>query len=1086
MGCDNKALPYCTCLAIVAKKARHRRRTKQWSPQWLEREVDSGAWQRGSAYFREGRAEIVDIIDEKGDLTILGRCQGSDPEPYEQEITFGSGYQGPMLLGGCDCPVGFNCKHVVAVTLEWQRLVAGRPATGRDPVDRWLGELSAPTGEPGGDGKEALLYLLSASSRNPGVLEAEFVVAKPRSDGGWNSGRPTIPANLTNPRIRPAYQTSEDEEILALIRARMPGVYGGHQLSGASGGLALARMVATGRCFWSGHRDQALGLGPSRQLRVNWVRSEKVFRCDLSIEQGGQLLDLDPPTYLDVDQRLVGSVECPDAMDPASVRALRTAPAIPVARAPAVARALALKLPGLPGPIPIEQREIATPPVPLLRIDFDPRVPQLATANPGFVYGEERFDPGGEMVVVREDEAGVVRIQRDPAAETAALQQLQAHGLVPLHGRTDQYIQPGWLQDVALRDAWFQWLDEQAPQLEQAGWQIERLEAQGVTVSRASGIQGEVEESDNNWFSLRFDLEFEGWIMPLLPLVSELLHHYQPGELPPTLYLNAGQGHFVAVPRERIEPILTTIIELFDQINGDSLELPRPDLGRLNDLDGIPIQGATSLRKLAARLRDFSGLPVVKLPTTFKGQLRDYQQHGVNWLQFLRSHDFGGILADDMGLGKTIQALAHLAVEKRAGRMRQPCLLVAPTSLMSNWQREAEKFTPRLKVLVLQGPERFERFEQIGQADLVLTTYPLLPRDRHVLLKQQWHYLILDEAQQIKNPKAQAAHVARRLRAAHRLCLTGTPMENHLSELWAQFDFLMPGFLGDHQEFRRQYRPPIEEHGDGEKLQRLTRRTAPFLLRRTKDLVASELPPKTEVLRTVALGEKQAMLYESVRLTMEKKVRQSIANRGLARSHIIVLEALLKLRQVCCDPRLLPAGTRGTTAAGSAKFEMLFDLLPELIDEGRRVLLFSQFTTMLGLIESEVSRRGITYTKLTGQTRKREQAIERFRSGQANLFLISLKAGGVGLNLTEADSVIHYDPWWNPAVEHQATDRAHRIGQDKPVFVYKLVAEGTVEEKILALQERKQRLADQVHGQGRAQDQPPIDEATVSALLEAV
>ncbi len=427
--------------------------------------------------------------------------------------------------------------------------------------------------------------------------------------------------------------------------------------------------------------------------------------------------------------------------------------------------------------------------------------------------------------------------------------------------------------------------------------------------------------------------------------------------------------------------------------------------------------------------------------------------------------------------------LAHLAVEKRAGRMQYPSLIVAPTSLMSNWQREAATFTPGLKVLVLQGPERAERFECIDQANLVLTTYPLLPRDREILLAQEWHYVILDEAQQVKNPRAQAAQVVRRLKATHRLCLTGTPMENHLGELWAQFDFLMPGFLGDQQTFRRQYRTPIEKHGDSEKLQLLTRRTAPFLLRRTKDLVASELPPKTELLRTVALESKQALLYESVRLTMEKKVRKSIARRGLARSHIVVLEALLKLRQVCCDPRLLPAATHGAPAAGSAKFNLLFELLPELLEEGRRILLFSQFTTMLGLIEREVKRRGMAYAKLTGKTRKRDAAIETFRSGAADLFLISLKAGGVGLNLTEADTVIHYDPWWNPAVEHQATDRAHRIGQGKPVFVYRLVAEGTVEERMLTLQERKQQLADQVHGNGRAPDQPPIDEATVEALL---
>ena len=1072
----------------MPKKARTRKRFAALTPEWLESEVDSGSWHRGWGYFRDGRAEILEVYEKRQNVSIQSQCQGSDFEPYEQDILIMSGPHSTTLAGECDCPVGFNCKHVVAAVLEWQRQAGGAASQAADPVELWLSELGAGRETAEADGKDALLYLVSPSRSEPIVLKADFVVAKRKPGGGWHMGRRTVPANLTNAQRRPAYQSRDDEEILALIRASLPAQAAGrgYQLTGASGGLALTRMLDTGRCFLGDGRERLLKPGPPRQLTLEWVKTQKTFQCEVRIAEGGSLLDVDPPRYLDMERGLVGDALCPDGLSRTDLRQLQSAPKIPLKQAVSVARALALKMPGIPGPVDIEQREVRTPPKPVLSIDFDPRVPQFSAARPTFAYGDERFQAGGEAVITRDLDTAVVRIHRDLAAEATALKQLEERGLIALDGRTDQYIQPGWLQDAALRAKWFAWIDESVPELEQAGWQIEQIEAPGVKLSRASGIHGEVEESDNDWFSLRFDLEFDGWVMPLLPLVSELIGQYKPGELPPTLYLNAGQGHFVAVPSERIEPILATIIELFDQFNGEALELPRPDVGRLNDLDGIPVQGATSLIKLAARLRDFSGLETVKLPTTFKGKLRDYQQHGVNWLQFLRAHGFGGILADDMGLGKTIQTLAHLAVEKRSGRMQHPCLIVAPTSLMSNWQREAEKFTPGLKVLVLQGSERFERFEQIEQAHLVLTTYPLLPRDREVLLQHRWHYLILDEAQQVKNPQAQAAQVARRLKTEHRLCLTGTPMENHLSELWAQFDFLMPGFLGDHQEFRRQYRRPIEEHGDPDKLQRLTRRIAPFMLRRSKDRVADELPPKTELLRSVALGDKQAMLYESVRLTMEKKVRQSIAQRGLARSHIIVLEALLKLRQVCCDPRLLPKGTRGATSAGSAKFELLFDLLPELIEEGRRVLLFSQFTTMLGLIEAEVQRRGIDYTKLTGQTRKRDVAIEAFRSGQANLFLISLKAGGVGLNLTEADTVIHYDPWWNPAVEHQATDRAHRIGQDKPVFVYKLVAEGTVEEKILALQERKQQLADRVHGQGRAHDQPPIDQATIEALLAAV
>ncbi len=1050
--------------------------------------MDEGAWRRGLAYFRDGMVDSVEVYEAPdGDRELFGHCSGSRGASYEQEISFVSIGNEVELIGECSCPVGFNCKHVVAVVLEWQRRGYHFDDSSIDPLDQWLETFTEPDSNSSDDREEALLYQIRRHERLPSIVDVDFSVAKPRADGeGWTRGRSAAISTLYNPWSRPHYLADADQEILGLLRALAMAKVSDQGLTGSVGGLALARMVDTGRCFLELDRVQAIQRGPVRALNIDWQPQAEAFCLRLDLEDGGELLAVDPPMYLDLDRLLIGTVQCPEGLDARHLIALSQAPQVPKDRAAAVARRLASSVPAMPTPVPVQRLDVGGRPVPVLRVDFDPRVPQFAVAHPSFAYGDQPVDPGGEAVLVRDEEVGLIRIERDLAAEEEALKQLESVGLVRLHGRNDQFVQPGWKQDVALRDAWFAWIDQQKPELEQAGWQVELVEHQGLTISQADAIHGEVEESGNDWFSLRFDLEFDGWVMPLLPLVSELLEHYQPGELPETLYLNAGKGHFVKVPSARIEPVLSTIIELFDQVDGDTLALPRPDVGRLNDLDGVPIQGATSLRKLAAALRDFSGLEKVKLPTTFKGTLRDYQLHGVNWLQFLRSHGFGGILADDMGLGKTIQTLAHLAVEKRAGRMKYPCLIVAPTSLMSNWQREAARFTPGLKVIVLQGPERFERFDQVEAANLVLTTYPLLPRDREALLAQQWHYLILDEAQQIKNPKAQAAQVARRLKAEHRLCLTGTPMENHLSELWAQFDFLMPGFLGEHQAFRRHYRTPIEQHGDGEKLQRLTRRTAPFMLRRTKDLVAAELPPKTELLRTVTLGDKQAMLYESVRLTMEKKVRQSIANRGLARSHIIVLEALLKLRQVCCDPRLLPAGTRGAKAAGSAKLELLFDLLPELIDEGRRVLLFSQFTTMLGLIENEVNKHGIAYTKLTGKTRKRDEAIERFRAGQVSLFLISLKAGGVGLNLTEADTVIHYDPWWNPAVEHQATDRAHRIGQDKPVFVYKLVAEGTVEERILALQERKQRLADQVHGQGRTQDQPPIDEETIKALLASV
>ena len=437
-------------------------------------------------------------------------------------------------------------------------------------------------------------------------------------------------------------------------------------------------------------------------------------------------------------------------------------------------------------------------------------------------------------------------------------------------------------------------------------------------------------------------------------------------------------------------------------------------------------------------------------------------------MQFLREYDLAGILADDMGLGKTIQTLSHILFEKQAGRLSSPALVVAPTSLMGNWQAEAARFAPGLRVLLLHGADRQQHFGDIAQSDLVLTTYALLPRDEDVLRAQRFHLLILDESQYIKNSRSKAAQTAGLLRANHRICLTGTPLQNHLGELWSQFNFLLPGLLGDEKTFNNDFRKPIEKLGDSGRNALLIRRIKPFLLRRTKDKVAGELPAKTEMLREIELLGAQRDLYETVRVAMDKKVRAEIAMKGIARSQIVILEALLKLRQVCCDPRLLKISSGQRSTAASAKLEQLLEMTDELLNEGRKILVFSQFTSMLALIEEALRVRGIAYAKLTGETTDRTAQVDLFQRGDVPVFLISLKAGGVGLNLTAADTVIHYDPWWNPAVENQATDRAWRIGQGKPVFVFKLIAKGTVEEKIQALQRKKSALADALLAGGDA------------------
>ncbi|HTH09859.1 MAG TPA: DEAD/DEAH box helicase, partial [Acidovorax sp.] len=493
------------------------------------------------------------------------------------------------------------------------------------------------------------------------------------------------------------------------------------------------------------------------------------------------------------------------------------------------------------------------------------------------------------------------------------------------------------------------------------------------------------------------------------------------------------------------------------------------------------------LAQLAQRLRRIGTPRPVTAPAGLQVQLRPYQLEGLAWLQYLREQGLGGILADDMGLGKTAQALAHVLLEKEAGRLTRPALVVLPTSLLFNWQAEAARMAPGLRVLALHGPDRGQRYLQIADHDLVLTTYPLLWRDVDALAAEPFHLLILDEAQMVKNAGSRSARALRKLQAPHLLCLTGTPLENHLGELWAQFDFLMPGFLGDVRSFNARWRKPIEENGETLRAQLLAQRVRPFILRRRKQDVATELPPRTETILRVQLQGKQRELYEAVRTAADKQVRRALDRQGFDGAQIAILDALLKLRQVCCDPRLVKGTTKTAHTMERAKLELLADLLPPLVDEGRRVLVFSQFTEMLMLAAEQLDALALPYLTLTGQTppRARGAVVKRFQAQDdtsAPILLVSLKAGGVGLNLTAADTVIHLDPWWNPAVEEQATARAHRIGQGQPVFVYKLVVEGSIEERMLELQARKAALARGVLGHD-TEGTVKFSEADLRALL---
>ena len=464
-----------------------------------------------------------------------------------------------------------------------------------------------------------------------------------------------------------------------------------------------------------------------------------------------------------------------------------------------------------------------------------------------------------------------------------------------------------------------------------------------------------------------------------------------------------------------------------------------------------------------------------------RGTLRPYQRAGYGWLRALSESGFGGVLADDMGLGKTVQTLALLAHRHLEEKVALPSLLVVPTSLVGNWRREAACFVPDLKLLVLHGPDRRHRFREIPDHHLVVTTYPLLNRDHEALFGHDYDTAVLDEAQAVKNPAAAVSKRIREIRARQRLALTGTPLENNLQELWALYDWLTPGLLGNRKTFTAGFRTPIEKHGDRARQRLLSARVKPFLMRRTKEEVAPELPAKTVIDELIPLEGAQAALYESIRTAMDKRIREAIAARGLAASRIAVLDALLKLRQICCDPGLVRLDA-ARKVKESAKRARLMALLEELVAEGRKVLVFSQFVKMLKLVEREVAAHGWGYAMLHGATKDRDAEVAASQSGDLPLFLVSLKAGGTGLNLTAADTVIVYDPWWNPAVERQAMDRAHRIGQDKPVFVHRLIAENTVEAAIQRMQARKQALADALF-EGTGQGPLALTEEDIHALF---
>jgi non-specific serine/threonine protein kinase len=456
--------------------------------------------------------------------------------------------------------------------------------------------------------------------------------------------------------------------------------------------------------------------------------------------------------------------------------------------------------------------------------------------------------------------------------------------------------------------------------------------------------------------------------------------------------------------------------------------------------------------------RNFSGVCKKRVPSGFKAEMRPYQAAGYDWFYFLKEYGFGGCLADDMGLGKTVQTLALLLNEKQEGG-GQPSLIIVPASLLFNWQREAKKFVPELSLLLYHGPGREQYLGVMHMADAVLTTYGTILRDIEKLKEKNFHYIILDEAQAIKNPTSDISRVVKELQGSYRLALSGTPIENNLAELWSLFSFLNPGILGTLRSFAENFIRPIDKDQNEYAADSLRKLIFPFILRRTKEQVAKELPPKNEIVIYTEMLPRQRTLYEITRDIYRNRVQKSIENDDIERSRFQILEGLLRLRQICCHPVLVEPSFSGD----SGKLRVVCERIQEITGEGHRVLVFSQFVKVLELTRKMISGYGISSEILTGATRDRKSVVDRFQNGTGGpVFFISLKAGGTGLNLTRADYVIHIDPWWNPGVENQASDRAHRIGQTRTVFVYKMITKDSIEERVMELQEKKRLLTDSV------------------------
>lgn len=1113
----------------------------------LDKWFDTATLDRGRDYLRRGLVLSAEVVSGGALRGVVSNGRGSR---YEQHISFyNGGVEGLCSCPvGHNCKhvaaVLLSREAAMPEKAEFSRSARDWIARVTDNQHRPAAVEDDPRPEdyPAAV-KDRLLYLLTGYGPQ---LRIETWKGRINAAGtGLTSGMRHYGASgaLQNPQPAQFIRPVDVELLWSLAQARLweasyayvlPGLL---QPKGEALVALIRRLCATGRFLYANRPDAVLTWSETcPSPRLVWQAGANGGQRLGFTDESGAALDLrtgrETGFWIDAATGRIGRTAT--VLTETVLRLVETSPTIMPAEAEAIAAALPADLEGLSLPRPTVYRpRRRTAGTRFARLTLGSASArdgwhrhagsvQLPAMTLRFVYdGQEVASGGDDPRLIVADE--VVTLARDPSWERSCIARLMAAGAMRVEDM-ERYAPgermldydfvlaegdvPPDTQEIIERRTVLDFAFLTVPDLRDEGWEVvetrqwpfRRSDEPAALIVATRRESGEAFQG-NDWFSLGFQVEIGGRREDVAPLIAAFLEQGRAivdGDRIPDLdeltghladnpvYLDRGKKGFVILnltPLARLLHLFLTHHSATGALHPSESDVAVMAEEALAGSD-VQFEDRAGIVPLARSLQALSSAGPHDPPKGLATGLRPYQAYGASWMARLLKAGFGGLLADDMGLGKTVQMLALLQSRKEAG-LPGPALLVVPTSLLHGWQSQAAQFTPGLRLVSLHGRNRAAVRDDALAADLVVTTYPLLGHDRDWLAAQDWPLVILDEAQTLKNPASQMAKALREIPAHGRMALTGTPMENSLQDLWTLTDWVNPGLLGDRKGFQKLFRTPIEKHGDPAAQARLNRRLRPFLLRRTKDEVAAELPAKTEILNRIDLTKPQRDLYETVRSAMDLRVREAIAAHGLAGARITVLDALLKLRQVCCDPALVKSPA-ASTVSESAKRERLRDLLAELVAEGRRVLVFSQFVEMLELIRSDLAGMGIACLSLTGQTRNRADVLDAFSCGEAAVFLLSLKAGGVGLTLTEADTVILYDPWWNPAVERQAMDRVHRIGQDKPVFVHRLVAAGTVEEKILAMQARKQALADALFDEEAGNTGTLLDEATLQELFSPI